>query len=482
MKHESIEPRSGIQPSLDLSVEGVLRSLPVEQHRAMFENMTREEFEARLFSFLDIETLPVGHFLDHRVTMPAERAEWLIAQPPTAIAAYCRKMLCSVDHSHAADLVASALKLDMPAYASRARTLAENHRPFALFCLRGLLGDAEALIATFHADFQLLNEHLIDSAIIWGALEEQLVALRLKRIAEYHSEQVGGSGDTLGSVLTVTKAMTKALLYAERRLGEGPKAGRRPKLFADLKEEAEALHERFKSAYPHVSEDQLETLLASTLTILVDLFQISPDMFALDESEAASAARTRISTAWTGFSGGEQLAFASIRVISYMRKLRKRGRHGGLSQIARNWLADPLPPRSDRDVEMLLFVNRAAVWHPGGTENALDARGKEVDLRSLLKTYHEDARTAGEDLIKTVREEHRRLFSRPPIGADLIASQLFDILPDYRFRITTVLPPTPGSVVLGSTTHAQLPKQVTEYRIQKKGGGSGDRTSGRGSV
>ncbi|MFW2830404.1 hypothetical protein [Sphingomonas sp. ID0503] len=474
-------PLAAIDPGLDFSVAGVLGRIPAEQQRALYGDLSRAEFEGRLFSFVDFQTLPVGHLLDHRVVMPLARAEWLIDQSSATIANHCMKMLCASDHSQAARMLSSALRLDLPDYATRARALAEGYRPFVIDCLRGLLGDAEAAIEPWMPCANDMRELLAKSAILFGALEVQLLALRQKRIADYRLGLAHGS-DTVGAILTDQTAMVNAILHAKKRLSKQPPKGRRPQLFPALESSALATQAAYRHAFPDVTEDQLELQLKTTLTTLIDLFHLDENMFALSREDARSASRMRASTVMASCTAGEQLAFASIRLVTYARNVRGLITTGTTGRNPLAWFRGEKPSRSDRALETVLFINRVVVWSPSGLESAFDTRGDEVDLKGLLKTYLGAGTSAGEDLIKTVREERRAYFQRAPIFGDLVGAQLFDVLPDFRFRITRMSPPNPGSLVHAIVGHAQEPEQRTVFKVQP--GRSADRTSssGRGPV
>ena len=143
-----------------------------------------------------------------------------------------------------------------------------------------------------------------------------------------------------------------------------------------------------------------------------------------------------ITTAWSGgVTGGEQIAFASLRLIALRRGIEKR-----IERIAAGQVVEPngwfgsLPSAGTNAASHaanLSLVNRAIVW---GDRTYANNR-LEFDLEGIVLSS--GVKDVGEDLLKTAREKAtawKKERGSAVVSPDLTGPQLWDILPECRFQ------------------------------------------------
>ena len=440
-----------IEPGTDLTRDGILARVEVEKHRLLFGGMDRPQFEAAVFRGGDLVNLPVIHLLDHRVRMPRYIADEIIAGGSPGIAAVLKRRLCASHHSEGARLVGQAIGVDVEMTAENAVALEADHPKFVRLCLTGQHGNAIMFLrqSEVRAASTSMRQLLIDCALVYGALDLQLIAARQKALDAIFADEDNKSTCTIGPLLQKLDAMVAGI----RRAAAGvqtdlPMPGRRPVLVSVLEANghrylADKLANGEVSSQPAVLASLRETYPA-LLEITDDISSQIREALTRVHSEtgpkaATLSGRTLISTARAGgMSGGWQLTYASLRLIALKGEVRAavdRLLAGQMLDHA-GFFTKRLPAWSDAGVEALLAVSRSIIWQTTGVDRAFRSDGAEASIESSIRAYREAGRPAGEDIIKRTKKHYTQKWHKkraPLTDGQLPAPALWDILPDFRF-------------------------------------------------
>ena len=486
MTKQPTQPLLDINFGTSFTVDAIAAYIEEQRLRGATNGMDRAEFEERLFAFGDLAALPVGHLLDHRVHMPDDIADRLLAGDATDIATMLGNMLCASSHTEARLLVGDALGVKPERDARRLLAVSEDDRRFAHDCLTGHHGDAARFLAAGPtSDLKSCRNILAAMAIYYGALDLQLIAVRQKAIGMYRfAIDDGEMTDTMGALLQDDKALIAGVIKAAAgAASDEPLKGRRPDLITLLKPQAERILADALAADPARTKAGILDEIRGSLPVLkIIAEQAQAEIDTASEGDLPTSGdapdsgngslRRRISTEWAGVSGGVQLGYASQR-------LRALATHidGNLARISggkrvsiQQWFGRRLPPWRSDAVEKLLFVSRSVVWQATGVPAAFGPDGREHGLKSTMQLYHAQDRKAGEDLVKTAKENAAAWSGeRTEVGPGvLVASQRWDILPDHRFadRRASSSPPPAADTSRGFVVKLHQPSP--QYRAPRK--------------
>lgn len=457
--------------------------------RVLTGNMDRESFERRVFDFTNLAELPIGHLQDQRVHMPDDLAAELLVGTPETLSMQLSNMLCST-HPEGPEQVAEALELHT---FYDAQLLLEAHLTdpeFARLCLTGWHGIAFPLLADRIEKRPELRDTFISTAIYYGALQHQIIGSRLRAISEFRfTVDDGELTDTMGATVNDFRQLFASLDKANVGVNSDKKLlGRKPDLITLMEPIAQNVLSEAYRQRPQLTEEALLAELRDLYGTLWPFIEdLSKNLIEIpDEAEEIGGGKRRsandkkanvkldlaelreqVPTALSGgVTAGQQLAFASLRLHAFAKRLRRLINGGGQLPLDRKGWFAPLASRKDPDVAKLVLVSTAAVW--GRTQNhpVFQTDGNPSDLQSILDN---SAGTPNEDLLKETKKIATKWpCSETPISEsdNLRGAQTWDIIPEFHFARLTSARLTPRERNLGYEVgkHQISP----QYRAAKK--------------
>lgn len=429
-----------------------------ELDRALDGGLTRIEFERRLFTFGEMSRLPIGHLFDHRVQMPEQQARALLNGDANPLTELLSNMLCST-HAQGAELIAEALKLNPEADARNLLETMHSFPEFAIKCLSGWHHTVQTLPASAELnDRAKLKRIYYSTALYFGALQLQIISVRQRAIEEFHFQnQDGRKRHTIGAHDAQTRQMVSTLKAARDAIfSETKPKGARPKLFRLLKAEGEIVESKvYLARGPNAkleAEQEVRHLFASLsprIELMHSVYSRARQSSSLGEkgrnsSQLRSEMRTRITTVVAGgVTGGQQIAYASLRLLAFSRQLQKI--ETGTKPWPRRhdqWFST-LAGCQNKDVAKLVLVNRSAVWITAQDPSAFGPNGVPYDLRSTLALNMNKGKTPSEELLwetKLKAANWSETQSGVTVDQYFVGAQMWDIYPE--FHLGTAGPPT----------------------------------------
>ncbi|USI79099.1 hypothetical protein [Sphingopyxis sp. USTB-05] len=409
----------------------------------------REEFERQLFQFPDMAQLPIGHLFDHRVRMPEQQARTLLAGDEAALREVLSQMLCN-PHEQGAEIVAEALKLDPSEDAHR---FVDFHRSYPNLAINCLTGHHEAALAisllTPKLDIPKFNHLLVSTAIYYGALQLQIVSARQRGIEIFQfGEEEDEKGRSMGAVVDnfalIGAGLEKAFdgVFSDKKL-----KGRPLEIISQLREFGETFEKEAYVKRLGLSEADLLHELRTFYGYLsprIDLIRScmnrakpKPAFKDHDPKNARlrSEMRAFVTTAVAGgVTGGEQIAFAGLRLLSFSRLLPNivSGRTRWPKRHER-WFG-PLAGFQNKDAAKLILVARSAVWITSQYPPAFSPEGHPYDLRGSFELHTKKGNVPGQDLIKATKKKASAWIVPDHVAsatADLGGAQQWDIQPEF---------------------------------------------------
>jgi hypothetical protein len=454
-----------IDPGTSFRADDIAARIKAEVDKALTGGMDRAEFERQLFAFGHLPELPIWHLFDQRVRMPEAMAREILCHDPKRLHALLRSMLSS-RHMQGADLVAEALGLEPYLDAERLIEAHQSHPDVVRLCLSGLHGDAAASLAKEErTDAAKLRPLLMSTAIYYGALQLQLIGVRLRALDEFSVgvEDRSRTG-TMGAMLHDLRQLIAAIKKARDAVAsDGKLRGRQNDLLRSSRAIGEAVERSAYLARPELTGTglldelrQLYRLLGPTIDAIDAILGMGPKETG-GEAEASLGAeggnemtlgslRERVQSALTGgVTGGEQLAFASLRLHAYARRLPKI-LDGTISYPSRheNWFRTLAGDRN-KDVAKLVLVSRSAVWAGTQYPPAYGADGGQYDLRDRLNdwTRSSSGATPNVELLWKTKQLAAGWKTQGPSASENVALagvQRWDIHPGFYFNSPFVRP------------------------------------------
>ncbi|MFC3786164.1 hypothetical protein GGR90_001668 [Sphingopyxis italica] len=411
--------------------------------------INRDEFERQLFQFPDMAQLPIGHLFDHRVRMPEQQARTLFAGDAPAFSETLSRMLCN-GHAQGAEMIAEALKLDPSEDAHRFVDFHRSHPELAIKCLAG---DHEAALAisrlTPKLDTLNFNHLLFSTASYYGALQLQIIAARQRAIEIFQfGEEKEAKGRSMGALIDNFALMSAGLEKALDGVFSDKKSKGRPlEIISQLREFSEKFEKEAYVARSGLSEpDLLHELrtfygyLAPRIDLIRSCMGRAKPKRAFKDHDPKNASlrsemRVFVTTALAGgVTGGEQIAFAGLRLLSFSRLLPSivSGRTEWPKRHER-WFGR-LAGSKNKDAAKLILVARSAVWITSQYPPAFSPEGHPYDLRGSFELHTKIGNVPGQDLIRATKKKASAWIAPDHIAlptADLGGSQLWDIQPEF---------------------------------------------------
>jgi hypothetical protein len=386
--------------------------------------------------------------------MPDDMAAELLVGRPETLSMLLSDMLCST-HPQGPELVADALDLDTFDDAHRLQSVNLISPQFAKLCLTGWHGIAFPMLADVIDKQPEFRDTFVSTAIYYGALQHQLIGSRLRATSEFRfTVNDGELTDTMGAVVNDFRQLFASLSKANEGVNSDKKLrGRRPDLITLAKPFAENVLAEVFRLRPQLTEEallaELRELYGSLWPFIHELslyledipeeanFEERPEATDPDEPEGDSNSdltgmRQRASTALSrGVTAGQQLAFASLRLHAFSKRLRRLITDGNeLPKAANDWFA-PLAGYQNLDVAKLVLVSTSAAWGKTQHFRAFRTDGSPDDLRGLL---HNSQGKPNEDLLRETKKIARAWPQRRvPISTDepLRGYETWDIIPEF---------------------------------------------------
>ena len=445
---------AGITPGSSFTATELAVQIKLNLDRVLTGHMDRESFERRVFDFTNLAELPIGHLQDQRVHMPEDMAaELLLGRQETLSMLLC-DMLCST-HPQGAELVAEALGLDTFDDAHRLQSVNLINSQFVKLCLTGYHGLAFPMLSEAGDRMPDFRETFISTAIYYGALQHQLIGSRLRAISEFHfAVDDGELTDTMGATVNDFRQLFSSLAKANEGVNSDKKLlGRRPDLITLVKPFAENILAETYRLRPRLTEEalleELRELYGSLWPFIHELsLQLGdiPKEYDFDETSESTDSgeregepasdlaglRQRVSTALSGgTTAGQQLAFASLRLHAFSKRLRRLMAEGNkLPKAPEDWFA-PLAGYENIDVAKLVLVSTSAVWAKTQHFRAFSTDGSLDDLQRLL---HISQGKPNVDLLRETKKVARAWPQRRvSTSADepLRGHETWDIIPEF---------------------------------------------------
>lgn len=409
----------------------------------------RKEFERQLFQFPDMAQLPIGHLFDHRVRMPEQQARTLLAGSEPALGEVLSQMLCN-PHAQGAEMVAEALKLDPSEDAHRFVDFHRSHPELAIKCLAGDHETALTMsLLTPKLDIPKFNHLLISTAIYYGALQLQIIATRQRAIERFQfGEEKDAKGRSVGALVDLFTLLSAGLEKAREGVFSDKKLKGKPlEIMSELREFGEKFEKEAYAKRPGLSEADLLHELRTFYGYLsprIDLIRSCMDRAKpkpafkdhdLKNAKLRSEMRVFLTTAVAGgVTGGEQIAFAGLRLLSFSRLLPNivSGRTEWPKRHER-WFGR-LPGFQNKDAAKVILVARSAVWITSQYPPAFSPDGHPHDLRDFIALNTKKGNVPGQDLIKETKTKANAWIVPDHIvsaNAELGGAELWDIQPEF---------------------------------------------------
>jgi hypothetical protein len=436
--------------------------------------MSTEDYQYAVFT-RSMDEWPIGHLLDHRVSMPVQLANELLSGSPERLDETLRHFLFSLALPDRPEIKKDAVAMIQHAIgrspSSDARMLQELGRrapEFTVALLCGRLRQARAILPARVLRRSEVNQAIATMLVYYGALELQLIAARLRAIAQFGFGVSSPSKEpALGGLLTGWKDIIEAIEYANKTLNGARPAGRTPRLIRLLHWKANNIQrssrlsdDEWLAALAPLLAKLAEPLMAIALPAIeayertADTNYTAAERKALIEDNVQPpeknaqrqpvGARMSISTAMYEETVARQLAFASLRLESLVQHapaLAAKKRFTALDFQEFN--SRPFLEGRDNASLDLLFVYQALV-----IENHNTALGSgPAALYERFAQYPSRREDPNKSLtsLKDVRAEQLSIVApRTVVSQDrdrpLSGPQHFDILPDYRLEVRATLP------------------------------------------
>ena len=407
--------------------------------------------------------------------MPVQLANELLSGSPERLDETLRHFLFSLALPDRPEIKKDAVAMIQHAIgrspSSDARMLQELGRrapEFTVALLCGRLRQARAILPARVLRRSEVNQAIATMLVYYGALELQLIAARLRAIAQFGFGVSSPSKEpALGGLLTGWKDIIEAIEYANKTLNGARPAGRTPRLIRLLHWKANNIQrssrlsdDEWLAALAPLLAKLAEPLMAIALPAIeayertADTNYTAAERKALIEDNVQPpeknaqrqpvGARMSISTAMYEETVARQLAFASLRLESLVQHapaLAAKKRFTALDFQEFN--SRPFLEGRDNASLDLLFVYQALV-----IENHNTALGSgPAALYERFAQYPSRREDPNKSLtsLKDVRAEQLSIVApRTVVSQDrdrpLSGPQHFDILPDYRLEVRATLP------------------------------------------
>jgi hypothetical protein len=458
----------------DLTSAGVAEALRANRDRNFWGGMSAEDYQHVVFT-RPMDEWPIGHLLDHRVSMPVPLAKELLNGSPEALEGTLRHFLFSlalpdkpVVKQDAVAMVQFAVGCDPAMDAQMLQDLGRRSPDFAIALLCGRLRQARGILPSRVLRRSEVNQTIATMLVYYGALELQLIAARLRAIARFGFGVSSPSKEpALGGLLTGWKDTIEAIEYANKTVNGARPAGRTPRLIKLLHWKAKNIQRSSR-----LSDDEWLAALAPLLAELAEPLMVvalpaieayertaetnytAAERKALIEDKVQPPeknlqrqpvdARMSMTTAMYEESVARQLAFASLRLESLVRHapaLAAKKRFTALDFQEFNSLPFLEGP-SNPSLDLLFVYQTLVIEHP-----ALVLRSASEDLCKRLEQYPSKDNDKHKALttLKDVRAQRARFLKDRTVASQtkehpLTGPQHFDILPDYRLEVRATLP------------------------------------------
>ena len=401
-----------IRTGSDFSQDGLARAVEENIFRILFGNLSRGEFEARVFFEESLTDLPVGHLMDHRVQMP-ENVALELARDESRLGAFLERLLCARPHTEGRDMIAKAILIeptDLRKDLIELRDLDLNLFSSVLSGRLGQLFDAMSKRQLPADLIKLAQSCAANMLTFYCVFEIQLIAARAAKLngggpwlPRHHSPVV--ASDFAGGM----SAITQAAQYRFRGLNKSPLPKGRPPIIASLMNK-EFAKDRLKATGR--TEAEIAPDIEDLLPFLQAKFNLAEELLANTElasdSQEDDSQREHASTVIEGgIRAGVQLAFAALRLVNLLeRKEALTDLSLAQRRLAfRSWRKAKLPAKTDPIAEVILFVTRCAILTDPQAGQAFRSDGTQTPLKPQMDSFHEKDSVAGEDLFKTAKED-----------------------------------------------------------------------------
>ncbi|ANI78112.1 hypothetical protein [Sphingobium sp. EP60837] len=456
--------------------------------RVQTHGMDRQEYLARLFTEADLASLPIGHLMDHRIRMPRDLALSLEDKSEDHIINVLNHMLCACPHAEGRDLVAKALKIQLPELASNLIKIREKDPLLFVDIISGNLEDALNSIAIS----ALAGKHLVhatsctaDLLVLYSMFEMQLIAARAVALDAGKFLPFGYTDVTERAAFDLVSDIVNAYIYRfeqnRRKINELPMLRGQPPVLAQRFDESFAQQTASSLGISEVDHDESfghisKELYDFFLEMKEYLVQVKadPSFKASPRHGSDRFKSTAASTYFFGVSAGIQLAFAAHRLINLSRRKRDlTSINANRREIAfQGWLTADLPAKRQKDATAILFVIRTLILKDDQAGTGFSSNGDALALLKQMKSHEQDGNVAGISLLKDAKRDYpmKSAISRGTVPlADTIGMmgvQELDLLPDYRLGLNLPSSTAKCAMAEPKVSHDQRPRN--KYSIVRR--------------
>lgn len=469
----------------ELTPEELIRQTKRMEERFLLGDMDRLAFERAIF-IRPIDSWPVGHLRDHRVSIPPCLATICLSLDETELAALLGRFLCEAPlHKTARQMISEALRIDP---ATDARSLIQIRAADPLIfsaLLRGHIGEIWTLLKRTPASVRWTDAKAAMRLMLlyYGALELQLIAARNRNFDLFYAQlglKGGDGGPTVGGFLSYFEEVVAAGVYAEQAADEHRPAGRIPKIIADHEKEGRAFLAHYGIAetpgsFPPKLLEFLRAYLAELQisgTPEVAAWRSTPSAANLNKPGNKSFrpvdARLELRTLFGSMTPGEQIGFACLRLANLAFHMPQLLFENGVEmKHLSSWNNGPFAESASECSHVLFFVHQAVTI--GDPQTCLPNTAlRDLENRYSLWRHNRDGSIRQNATLKKIAPKQGRKLKRIPLNAALakfVSGQgnsltgrptigagdaldglaLFDVLPDYRLGIKPMLLPGTAS-------------------------------------
>lgn len=461
----------------DFSIEGLTRSIERVRTKHLFGDMDRPTFERAIFT-RPIEEWPLGHLQDHRVSVPASLIDEHLRASELDLAGLLNRFLCHSGRSGAREMIAEALDLSPLDDARRLIEIRNRSEQAFAALLCGQLGDVPDLLAHSRLKRHQVRTTVRLMLLYYGALEVQLIAARGAAFGKFDfGAELGGSIPTVGGLINGWDSRIDSITYADKVAGGNRPRGRAPAQISKL----EQMGRDWLAARGLSEDDEHPPELVKLLREI--------DARLLEEAKPAIAAwratagqnrpkdpkhpdqpksqpvgaRMELSTLLDGYTLGQQIGFASLRLENLALHARTLLPASGAEQRHfDHWNNLAFRAGADGPSLSLYFINQAVVVEDPQT--CLPC----LDLREAFSNWGEqDEGGKASSLLKSIRKKKAEFVrGRVPVGdeGELPQPARFDILPDYHLGISRTSLSGRGSSATSKKRH-ELPAHIRQHGV-----------------